>query len=271
MANSVVLILGGGGAKSLAHVGAWRALEERGITPSHVVATSMGAVIGAALAAGLSWRAVESAGQGIRRKEVAAIDPLSVVKGMFAKSLLKPAGLERVIARLVPARRFSDLKIPLTVTATDLDTGALTLLGAGGKDAPLHEALYASCALPLYFPPISIEGRRYAEGGLRAVLPLGAARQFPARRYVAVHVGPGFDEVLPEGRRAPVPPLIRAHAESERIMMAAQVEREIAEWPKGGPALVLVRAVKEREATFSVEDAERFVEMGYRATMQALQ
>jgi len=105
----LVLVLSGGGAKSLAHVGAWRALEEKGLTPSHIVATSMGAVIGAALAAGLSWKAVASAAQGIRRKDVAAVDPLALLKGMFAASLLKPAGLRRIMERLVPARWFSDL------------------------------------------------------------------------------------------------------------------------------------------------------------------
>ena len=267
----VVAVLSGGGAKSLAHIGAWRALEENGLVPGHIVATSMGAVIGAAFAMGLSWRAVASAARTITRKDVAPLDPWAFLKGMFASSLLKPDGLKRLIDRLVPARWFSDLKVPLTVTATDLDTGDLTLFGAGGRgDVPLHDALYATCALPLYFPPITIAARRYAEGGLRAVLPLGVARSFAADLYVAVHVGPGFDETLPPYRRTAVPPLIRAHGESERIMMAAQAEREIGAWPKGGPRLVLVRPVKEREATFLVEDGERYVAMGYEATQQAL-
>src|SRR3970282_1160917 len=87
----VVLVLSGGGAKSLAHVGAWRALEEKGLTPSHIVATSMGAVIGAALAAGLSWKAVASAAQRIRGEDVAPIDPFALVTGMLAASLLNPA------------------------------------------------------------------------------------------------------------------------------------------------------------------------------------
>src|SRR5574341_1340295 len=248
----VVAVLSGGGAKSLAHVGAWRALEEHDLVPAHVVATSMGAVIGAALAAGLSWRAVASAAQAITRRDVAPIAPLSVVKGMFAHSLFNPDGLRRTIDRLVAARRFDDLKIPLTVTATALDTGELTLFGAGGADVPLHDALYASCALPLYLPSITIDGRRYAEGGLRAVLPLAVARSFPADLYVAVHVGPGFDEEPAPRRTRGIPPLVRAHAESERIMMAAQVEKELQDWPRDGRKLVMVRPVREREATFRV-------------------
>ena len=70
--------------------------------------------------------------------------------------------------------RFSDLLHPLTVTAVDLDSGQLVRLGAGGEDALLQDALYAACALPLWFPPRIIRGRRLADGGLRGPLPLGS-------------------------------------------------------------------------------------------------
>lgn len=272
----VVAVFSGGGAKALASAGAFRALEEAGLPPSHIVATSMGAVVGAALAAGLTWKAVASAARALPSDFVAALNPL-ILAGPFAPSLLRADSLREAIERLVPARFFSDLRIPLTVTATDLDTGELALFGAGDRDqVPLHEALYASCALPVYYPPITIATRRYADGGLRAVLPLEAARRFEADLYVAVHVGPGFDEVLPPSS-APVrppppflPPLVRAHGEAQRIMMAVQAEREIASWPCDGPKLVLVRPVKEKEATFRVQDAERYVEAGYRETKEAL-
>lgn len=268
--SAIVLILSGGGAKTFAHAGAWRALAERGLTPKHVVATSMGAVIGAALIAN-GWRAVAAAAQGLKRSDIATLDPLGIVKGVYGKSLLKASGLARAIARMVPARRFDELQIPLTVTATDLDTGALTLFGAlGASDVPLQDALYASCALPLYFPAAEIAGRRYGDGGLRSVLPLAVARRVPADRYVAVDVGPGFDEVMPAGGPSRVPALVRAHGEAERIMMAAQVEREIAEWPRESGRLVVVRAVAEKEATFRVEEAERYVRAGYEATRAAL-
>jgi NTE family protein len=266
VASRVVAVFSGGGAKALAHLGAWRALREVGITPVHIVATSFGAVIGAALAAGRSPEEIASHFSEFSRKDVAALDPLSLFKGFFAKSLLKDAPLRSTIARLVPARRFEDLEIPLTVTATDLDTGELKLFVTGD----LQAALYASCALPLYYPPAVIDGRRYADGGLRAVLPLEPAARIPADVVVAVSVGPGFDEVLlPSVRPSAVPPLVRAHGESERIMMAAQTERQIAAWG-GGAKLIVVRAVAEKEATFRLEDAGRFMRVGYEATKAAL-
>jgi len=304
----VVGVFGGGGAKSLACAGAWKALVEAGLTPAHLVGTSMGAVIGAAFASGATYDEVVIAARSLSRRDVAPVDPLALVKGAFASHLFKPQGLRRAIERLVPATEFDQLKIPLTITATDLDSGELVLVGApvdaamagisagaqhaaplhrsnpssdGGQAAvylgdavPLRDAVYASCALPLYFPPAAIAGRRLADGGLRAVLGLEPASRLPADLVVAVHVGPGFDEPPLPPPTAPSrllpPPLIRAHGEAIRVMMAAQADRLIRDWPPGAARLVVVRPVAEREATFAVGEADRYFEAGYRATKRAL-
>src|SRR3989442_113545 len=104
----------------------------------------------------------------------------------------------------------------------------------------------------------------------RAVLPLEPTERIPADLVVAVHVGPGFDEVLPPDRRTAIPALIRAHGEAERIMMAAQAERAIAEWPRDAAKLVVVRPVAEREATFAVQEMDRYLEAGYREAKRAV-
>jgi NTE family protein len=307
--SRVVLVLSGGGAKALAHAGAFRALEQADLLPGHIVATSMGAVVGAALGAGMPFDQVRRRAMGLRRRDVAPFDPLVLLMGLFARSLFPASALRRAIARIVPKTRFEYLRIPLTVTATDLDTGELLLLGgperrgAGseldrrGRDIELADALYATCALPLYFPPLEVDGRRLGDGGLRAVLPLGPARELEqdADLFVAVHVGPGFDERVPSrngdtphpsdgsgdatksavpAAAAPlpsrIPRVVRAHGEAIRIMMAEQAERTLAEWPKNGPRLVYVRPVAEREATFAVERVQEYVELGYQATKKAL-
>src|SRR5581483_4794851 len=95
----VVLVLGGGGAKALAHAGAWRALQEQGAEIVHIVATSMGAVMGAAFAAGVSDSRVLEIAQSLKSRDVAALDRLALLRGIFARSILRPSALERTIAR----------------------------------------------------------------------------------------------------------------------------------------------------------------------------
>ena len=271
-------MFGGGGAKSVAHVGARRALAEAGIAPIHYVGTSFGAVMAAALASGVTHEALAALLLEPSGEKLAALDLLSFAKGVFADHLLKPGPLQALIARLVPATRFDQLEVPLTVTATDLDSGAAILFGAGAggrEDVGLREALYASCALPLYYPPAVIDRRRYGDGGLRAVLPLEAAWAIRGKAdlVVAVHVGPGFDEPEPDCPTSPASHRrwCALHGASERIMMAAQVERAIAAWPDLGPRLLVVRAVHEREATFAVQNVRRYIEAGYRETKQVLE
>ncbi|HUC39916.1 MAG TPA: patatin-like phospholipase family protein [Gemmatimonadales bacterium] len=285
----VVLVLSGGGVKALAHAGAFRALEQADIVPSHIVATSMGAVVGAALSAGVPFDQIRRRAMGIRRKDVAPFDPLLLVKGLFTRSLFPASALRTAIARIAPPARFEFLKIPLTVTAVDVDSGELLLLGGRDRrrqDIDLADALYATCALPLYFPPLEVDGRRLADGGLRAVLPLGPALELEkdADLFVAVNVGPGFDERPPsppsgDGNQAHppeataparIPAVVRTHGEAMRVMMADQTERMLAEWPKNGPRLIYVRAVAETEATFAVDRVQAYVEMGYQATKKAL-
>ena len=233
----------------------------------------MGSVIGAALAAGMPFDQVRRRAMGLRTKDIAPFDPRLLVTGLFSRSLFPASGLRRAIARIVPNTSFESLRTPLTVTAVDVDSGELLLLGRGG-DIDLNDALYASCALPLYFPPLEANGRRLVDGGLRAVLPLDAARALvpDADLFVAVDVGPGFDERGPvgDGPRPRIPNVVRTHGEALHVMMADQTQRVIAEWPKQGPRLVYVRAVAEGEATFAVDRVQEHVEMGYQATKKAL-
>jgi NTE family protein len=269
----VVCALSGGGVKTAAHLGAMRALAERGLAPSHYVGCSMGGLVGAALAAGMTPAAVLGALQRTEAKAVASPSP-GLLLGVFAGALFRPRPFRRLIRRLVPARRFADLAVPLTVTAVDLATGELVLFGAGGRDdVPLEDALYATCALPLYFPPVMIGGRLYADGGLRAVLPLDTAAAFAADVIVAVDVGPGWREA-PSDNRARIPALVRRSGQVQRIMMAAHTEAQLERWrarpPGAVPRLVLVRPPIMAETTFRLDLAGEYEAAGYRAAKAAL-
>lgn len=265
----VVCVLSGGGAKAAAHLGAIKALEEWGLAPAHYVATSMGAVIAACLAAGWKYEQLVPRFLAIRRSQV-AVPSARMLLGPFAGHVLRGTPLRETIALLVPAMRFDELRTPLTVTAVDAKNGELVLFGAGGiAHVPLVDALYASCALPLYYPPARIGDRRYVDGGVRAVLPIDVAADFRPDVIVAVSVGPSLYEE-PSLKPARLPPMVRAHGEALRIMMAAQTEEVLARWKNGPVPLVLVQPPLDAEATFAVDNLGRFVEGGYRAAYRAL-
>lgn len=265
----VVAVLSGGGAKAAAHVGAIKALLERGITPAHYVGTSMGAVVAAAFASGLSYTDLLKRITSIGRGDVASVSP-GVLLGPFAPSLLRAAPLRRTIGRLVPARRFEELSTPLTVTTVDVQSGELLLLGAGGQlQIPLVDALYASCALPLYYPAGRIGDRLCIDGGMRAVLPLDVAGVFNPDVVFAVDAGPSFCADPPE-REPAVPAMVRAHSAALRILMAAQVDHEVARWRNGSVSLVLVQPKRQRQATFALDSVVTYVEEGYRAASREL-
>jgi NTE family protein len=245
-------------------------MQEAGLAPSHLVCTSMGAVFGALFAAGLSPAEGLDRATAAGESRIVQTDRVALLRGLWARSLLKPAPFRRELARMVPARSFDELRLRLTVTAVDLDTGELLLFGAGGQSAPLLDALYASAALPLFLPPAVIMGRRCADGGLRATLPLEPAACIPAGLVVAVDVGPGFDE--PAAPAATYPPLVAVHDASTGVLMAALTAAELARWraEPGRPELVYVRPRVDRSATFRVERAAEYAAEGHRATGAAL-
>lgn len=269
--GEVVGVFGGGGAKAAAHAGAFRALEEAGLVPGRYVGTSMGAAFAAMFAAGLSSREALDRVSAVAGREVVRTERISLVKGLWARHLLKPGPFREALAQLVPVRRFDALRVPLTVTATDLESGELVLFGAEGRDVPLLDALYASAALPLYFPPLELEGRRYADGGLRAVLPLEPAARLPVALVAAVDVGPGFDEP-PAAGGSGLPPLVELHNEVTGILMAGQTALAVAAWraDPARPRLLYIRPRLERGATFKVDQVRRYAELGYAAARDAL-
>lgn len=269
-AREVILVFGGGGAKAAAHVGAWRAVVEAGLTPVEYIGTSMGAVMAAAFASGLKADDVGRRMAGIRGEDIARPRAGAGEPGLAAPSLFDLEPLRGVIEQVVPARTFGQLPIPLGVTAVDLDSGALVVFGPGEPAPPLVDALLASCALPFFYPPVTIGGRRFADGGLRAVLPLAPVARPGGATVIAIDTGPGFDE--PAGDAPPAPLLVQAHNSATGILMAANTRAAVALWraTPGLPRLVYVRPRVERHVTFRVDLAAKYVEEGYRATREAL-
>lgn len=271
MTRQVTAVLSGGGVKAAAHLGVLRALETGGIVPTRYVGTSMGAVIACGLAAGQSSSAVEAQLLAVEDRDVFRLDRRALLLGMFARSLFKPEPFRQTLERLLPAQRFAELSLPLSVTTTDLDSGAQVVFGAGGEDAPLLDVLCASCALPLYFPPVTLLGRRLADGGLRSVVPLEVAARFPADLVVAIDVSFGFDAPDPEAA-VRTPALLKLQGEAQRALMASNTATEHELWLRTPerPPLLWIRPRVRRGETFATEQLRWYLDEGARAGTEAL-
>jgi len=267
----IVMVLGGGGAKTAAHLGAARALREAGITPIRWIGTSMGAVIAAALATGEAPEAILERVVAIKRNDALQLEWTAVLRGIWAPAIMKTGPIRQLIERLVPARSFAELKTPCTVTAVEVLTGKEVAFGADGEAAPLVDVLAAACALPPYFLPVAVNGRTFYDGGLRAAVPIDRAAAISCDAVIAIHTAPGFDET---GQTVEVPPPLLAAADTAiGWLMAGTVDLQRERWDlvAGRPRLIWLRPTSDRGATFAADRTARYAELGYRAMLQALE
>lgn len=269
--KKIVMVLGGGGAKTAAHLGAARALREARITPIRWIGTSMGAVIAAALATGEDPDAILERVVAVTRKDALQVSWPDLLRGIWGRSIMKSPPLRQVIERIVPARTFADLSTPCTVTAVEVRTGKEIAFGTDGEDAPLVDALAAACALPPYFLPAPVNGRTFYDGGLRSAVPIGRAEGIECTCVVAIHTAPGFDETGPDVEMPP--PLIRGTDTAMGWLMAGTVDLQRKQWDltPGRPPLIWLRPISDRSAMFAADRTARYADLGYRAMMQALE
>ncbi|MBY9065478.1 patatin-like phospholipase family protein [Hyphomonas sp. WL0036] len=205
----IALVLSGGGALGLSHVGAIQELEAMGIRPDIVVGTSMGAVIGGLYAAGLSSAELETVVEqanwsGVfnpaperdkltyRQKQQQADFPGTASLGVSGAGLLLPTGavsdqaLMKELRRFTPAKMavndFDDLVIPFRAVATDIATGEAVVISSG----ELPMAMRASMSVPGVFPAFELDDKLLVDGGLAANIPVSVAREMGADIVIAV-------------------------------------------------------------------------------------
>jgi NTE family protein len=192
-------VLGGGGARGAAQVGAIQALFEAGVEPpARLIGVSVGALNAAILAAFPSpagaamlralWRARTA-------REVFRAHPLAFLLARLRRQLsaLPASNVTRLIERdtyLAGVERFEDLEVPLSVVATDVAAGRRHVFERG----LLQPALQASCAIPGVFPAVEIDGRQYVDGGVVDNLPLTLAVEQGSREVLAISLM-GIDEL----------------------------------------------------------------------------
>jgi NTE family protein len=210
------VVFGGGGAKGAAHIGVLKVLEEQKIPVDYIAGTSMGAIVGALYASGLSAGELEKVITAIDWKDVFKGDPdrrdvdyrrkredyehltgLSV--GIKDGKIVMPKGLikdqkvnvlfETLMLHTSDIDDFDKLPIPYRAVAADLETGEMVVL-KGGR---LADAARASMSVPGAFPPIEIDGRLLIDGGIVRNVPVDIVRGMGADIIICIDV----DKPLP--------------------------------------------------------------------------
>jgi len=209
------LVLGGGGARGMAHVGVVKVLEELRIPIDVIAGTSMGSVVGGLYASGMSTGELEReitstdwedlfrdspqrAERSFRRKRDDDLYVFKVKPGFNHGQVQLPLAyirgqkfdlmLNRLTMPIIEIEDFDRLPIPFRAVAADLETGHQVVLGRGS----LAKSIRASLAVPAAFDPVEIDGRLLADGGLANNVPVSVAREMGADILIVVDVGAGL-------------------------------------------------------------------------------
>ncbi len=163
----VVLVLGGGGAKGLAHIGVLRVLREEHIPIDEIVGVSVGALIGSLRAAGISDEELEAMAGEIGWNNLSSFSKANAVKLFLSDELFSTQGMENYLKSHIGERTFADLPIPFSCVTADLRTGERVVF----REGSVAFAARASATIPGVFQPVPYRQRLLVDGGLVDNLP----------------------------------------------------------------------------------------------------
>jgi NTE family protein len=182
------LALGGGAARGFAHIGVIQVLEEAGIRPDLVVGTSAGSLVAALYAHGKTG--TELASMALTMDEGAITDWAFPSRGM-----IRGEALARYVREQTGGQLIEQMKMPLGIVATDLDSGAGVLFRRGDTGT----AVRASSSVPAVFQPVKIGDREFVDGGLVSPVPVRFAREMGAEMVIAVDISTPPDGAATDG------------------------------------------------------------------------
>ena len=242
--NSISLALSGGGARGIAHLGVLAALDELAVPVGALAGASSGGIVGAFYAAGLAPREI------LRLLQATSIPRLTRL-AFSRHGLLGFEAVERLLARHLGAvQHFEDLRLPLTLVATDLGAGESVYFSEG----PLLPPLLASAAVPILYRPVAYQGRQLVDGGLLNNLPVEPLLGL-GRPVVGVHCNP-------LNRAAPLPTLRRVIERTLQIALSANVASR-----KPQCALLLEPPQLQGYRPLDFRKADELFAIGYRYTL----
>jgi NTE family protein len=240
------LVLSGGGARGFAHVGVIQALNEAGIFPEVISGTSAGALVGVLYADGYSPKEI--------MKIMNANSRLHYIRPTVPREgLLQISGIIRILKDSLRAKTFEELKIPLFVTATNLNYGRIEYFSSG----ELIQPVIASASIPVLFKPVIINNSHYVDGGVLDNLPIK-----PVEKDCGFIIG---SFVNPTGYEKNINNLIQI---AERTFLL-NVSKEVLEKAKRFDLFIAPQELKNYKI-LDPEKAEEVFQVGYKATKEKL-
>lgn len=186
----IAFVLGGGGMLGAVEVGMLQALAEAGVQPDLVVGSSVGAINGAAAAAGFGAGTIGQLAEMWERLGRGGVFAEGVLGRLttLARSgthLHGNAGLRALLEQHSGGRRIEELPVRFQCVAACIETARAQWFESG----PVADAVLASCAVPGLLPPVAIDGRNYLDGGLVHSIPVGRAVELGASTIYVMQVG----------------------------------------------------------------------------------
>ncbi|MBO8141219.1 MAG: patatin-like phospholipase family protein, partial [Firmicutes bacterium] len=245
---TVALVLGGGAARGMSHIGLLKALEEAGVPIDMLVGTSMGSLVAGLYATGLSSDNLAYLATTVDLFRL--FEPVMPPRGAF----IQTERFERFLELLTGHAQFETLPIPFYSVLTHLESGREVVWHRG----PLSTGILASMAIPSVFPPVEIDGELYVDGGVASLVPVRAARELGADVVIAVDVR--GDAVADMDLSDPLAPLQVSLAHLLNANTDWQLEL----------ADVVVKPPVQVLSSMRYTDAARFIALGYEAAREAL-
>ena len=260
------LVLGGGGLKGFAHIGVLRALEELGIVPDVYGGTSIGALVAAAHLGGAPIQELADRATALRKRDLFRINHVGMLlERMRSPSIYLEEPLRALVAGAIPDVTIADLPKRLLVNTVDVDRGARVVWGLPGlENVSVRDAIYASCALPGFFPPGRVGDRSCIDGGVVDNLPVSVTSQF-ADLLIAVDVG-SSDASRSDAASAGFAGI---YMRAATMMMHALQQFPLVHWH--GPPMVLIRPRFDDAHWLSFSDTEANITEGYHSARRALE
>lgn len=213
--KKIGLALGGGGARGLSHIAFVEALDEVGLKPAIISGTSIGAIVGAFYAAGLTASQMRHILDTVKFRDINKMIDFSIRKN---SAMLKGAGVENFFHKHIPARFFNELNIPLKIVATDFWNRKEVIFESGD----LIFAIRASMSLPFIFKPVQLGDMILVDGGMVNPLPYDIIRD-QCDIVIAIDVS---GEKTPSLRRS-TPRMFESVLSSFQIMQASIVQNKM--------------------------------------------